>query len=289
MAMDSTLDVAVMQFAATTDVENNLRRIRELASAAAQHGATVAAFPEASMYAWNAAAGEIAAAADRFHTRFTESLSEIARTTGMTLIAGVFVPAPDKAQPRNRLLVLGADGTLRGSYDKVHLYDAFSFRESDKVSPAQTYTDLSELCTVPVGPFTLGLLNCYDLRFPEIARALVDKGADALVVNAAWVAGPNKEMHWETLLRARAIENTCYALGSAQPPPASTGLSMIVDPAGLVAATCTATEGLAHHQLDIDHLRSIREIAPTLKHRRYTVAASSDAAMPTSGSGSVEA
>jgi deaminated glutathione amidase len=106
-----------------------------------------------------------------------------------------------------------------------------------------------------------------------MARALVDAGADTLAVPAAWVAGEHKVDHWQTLLRARAIENTCYVLGANQPPPASAGLSMILDPMGLAAATCLGTEGIALHRLQQSHLRRVRETVPSLQHRRYRVTA----------------
>lgn len=266
------LDVAVAQVAASTDVEKNLQRIGELTSAAAEQGADLVVFPEASMYPWDAAADELAAAAVGAAAVFLDGLSAIAAATRTTVVAGMFAPVP-QAPPHNRMVVIGPDGDVRAGYDKVHLYDAFSFRESDKITSGPTYPDLAELCTVPVGGFTLGLLNCYDLRFPEMARALVDRGADVLVISSAWVAGPYKEMHWESLLRARAIENTCYVLGSNQPPPASVGLSMIVDPFGHVAASCVAAEGLAMHRLEPSHLRLVRETVPALQHRRYRVVA----------------
>lgn len=282
-ATSESLCIAAAQFSATTDIEENSRRIRRLSASAAQQGARAVVFPEAAMHAWNVAGEELATAARTHYRRFMQNLADTARALEITLVAGVFAPDHRTAAlPRNRLAVFGPDGQPQGSYDKVHLYDAFAYRESDKVRAGETYADLSELCTVPIGSFTLGLLNCYDLRFPEMARALVDRGADVLAVSSAWVAGPNKEMHWETLLRARAIENTCYVIGSAQPPPESTGLSMIVDPAGLVASTCTTTEGLALHQLELRHLRSIRQTAPTLRHRRYAVVASSEAEQPVS-------
>lgn len=274
-----TLGVAVAQFSAADDVEKNLRRIEELASAASGQGAEFVVFPEASMYAWEVSDDELAAAATEHYANFLDGISTVASAVGVTLIAGAFAPIPG-GQPRNRMVVAGPDGAVQASYDKVHLYDAFSWRESDKVTAGPTYDDLSELCTVRLGGFTVGLMNCYDLRFPEMARALVDRGADVLVVSSAWVAGPYKEMHWELLLRARAIENTCYVLGSSQSPPASAGLSMIVDPFGLVAATCVDTEGLALHRLDPAHLRHVRETVPSLRHRRYRVVAAPEHALP---------
>jgi deaminated glutathione amidase len=277
---DATLPVAVAQFLAGPDAEKNLRRIEELTAEAAAQGAELVVFPEASMYAWDVPAPELAEAAQRDAATFTAGLAATAAQHGVTLVAGMFTPRPG-ARPFNRMVVVGTDGRLEGSYDKLHLYDAFAWRESDKVSAGSAAPDGTELCVVRLGEFTIGLLNCYDLRFPEMARALVDRGADVLVVSSAWVAGPHKEMHWETLLRARAIENTCYVLASNQPPPASVGLSTVIDPFGLVAATCPTREGIAVHRLDPAHLRDVRQIVPSLSHRRYRVNPSPGATAPT--------
>lgn len=274
---------AVAQFSAGSDMGENVLRIGELVDAAAKQGARLVVFPEASMFAWDATAEELRAAAE-WGTEFIERVGEFAERAQMYVIAGVFVEVEvEDARPRNRLVVMGPDGTLRTSYDKVHLFDAFSWRESDKVSPADTHDDFSELCTVDIDGFTVGLLNCYDLRFPEMARALVERGAEVLAVSAAWVAGPLKEMHWDVLLRARAIENTCYVLGASQPPPASAGLSTILDPMGVSAATCVGLEGLALHRLEGAHLRHVRETVPSLVHRRYRITAETtrDAALAT--------
>jgi predicted amidohydrolase len=266
------LTVAAAQFLAGTDVEKNLVRVAELTASAAGRGARLVVFPEASMYAWDVTAPELADAAVSSAAGFVEGLAAIAARHGVTLVVGMFEPNHG-SQPYNRMIVVGPDGAVLGSYDKLHLYDAFSWRESDKVSAGATAADGSELCVVPVGAFTIGLLNCYDLRFPEMARALIDHGVDVLVVSSAWVAGPHKEMHWETLLRARAIENTSYVIASDQPSPASVGLSMIIDPFGLVAATCPTNEGVAVHQLDHAHLRDVRQTVPSIGNRRYRVVA----------------
>lgn len=265
------LAAAVAQFSAGTDMGKNLRRMGELADAAAKQGARLVVFPEASMFAWDATAEQIKTASAR-GPEFIERVAEIARRAGVYVIAGLFIDVGD-VRPRNRLIVVGPEGNLIDSYDKVHLFDAFSWRESDKVHPADTHEDMSELCVVDIDGFTVGLLNCYDLRFPELARMLVERGAEVLTVSAAWVAGPLKETHWDVLLRARAIENTCYVLGASQPPPASAGLSTIIDPMGVTAATCVELEGLALHRLDRHHLRHVRETVPSLRHRRYQVTA----------------
>lgn len=272
----SSLTTCVAQFAAGSDVAKNLERIEALTMRAKSLGSDLVVFPEASMYSWDAEPAELSEVAGGSADDFVRSLASLAQNAGMTLVVGMYSPVAH-APPHNRMVVVGPDGELRTTYDKVHLFDSFSWRESDKVSAAYTDTDLSELATVAVGGFTLGLLNCYDLRFPEMARALVDRGAEVLVVSSAWVAGPHKERHWETLLRARAIENTCYVVASNQPPPRSAGLSMVVDPMGLIAATCVADEDVTIHRLERSHLRQIRETVPSLQHRRYRVVASGEA------------
>jgi deaminated glutathione amidase len=114
----------------------------------------------------------------------------------------------------------------------------------------------------------VGLMTCYDLRFPEFARALVDAGADVLAVPAAWVAGPLKEDHWVTLLRARAIENTVYVTAAAQTGKAYSGRSMIVDPLGVTVAALGDAEGLATADVELQTIAAVRDRNPSLANRR---------------------
>ena len=122
-------------------------------------------------------------------------------------------------------------GAVSTSYRKIHLYDSFGYKESDALRAGPLAP-----VVVDVAGFRVGLMTCYDLRFPELARLLVDHGAEVLVVPAAWVAGPRKVEHWRTLVRARAIENTVFVVAAAQPGPRYSGHSMVVDPLGDVLA-----------------------------------------------------
>jgi len=155
------LVITVAQFLSGTDVEKNLRRVEELTAQAAGRGAELVVFPEASMYAWDVTASELADAARSYGPAFLEGVRAAAVRHGVTLVVGMFEPHPDDL-PYNRMVVVGTDGSIRGSYDKLHLYDAFSWQESDKISPGTTYPDGSELCVVqsePVHPRPAQLLR----------------------------------------------------------------------------------------------------------------------------------
>jgi predicted amidohydrolase len=173
----------------------------------------------------------------------------------------MFERSDDPARPWNTLVVAGPAG--RASYRKIHLYDSFGYKESDSLSAGAI-----EPLVVDVAGFAVGIMTCYDLRFPELARALVDRGAEALVVPAAWVAGERKVEHWRTLLRARAIENTVFAVGVGQPGPRYTGHSLVAAPDGDVLVEAGEDETLLDVELDRDRLESVRAANPSLLNRR---------------------
>ncbi|HSV48572.1 MAG TPA: nitrilase-related carbon-nitrogen hydrolase, partial [Ramlibacter sp.] len=144
------------------------------------------------------------------------------------------------------------------------LYDAFSMKESTNVVPGDEVPPLVE-----VAGLKLGLMTCYDLRFPELARRLALDGAQVLVLPAAWVKGPLKEAHWEVLVTARELENTCYVVATGECGERNIGQSMVVDPLGVAVAR--AAEGPALLVADIDPARIVhaREVLPVLANRRF--------------------
>lgn len=262
--------VAVAQFASVADVSANLATIGRLAELAAARGAAIVVFPEAAMYAFASPAQTLAEVARRDGRRFEEAIHALAQRLGLVLVVGMYSDGGE-ALSRNTVIIAGPDGKPLGRYEKLHLYDAFHYRESDKNLRAPLRDNFAELCVFDHAGMRFGVMNCYDLRFPEMARVLIDRGADALLLGAGWVAGPLKELHWETLIRARAIENTCFVAAACQPAPLSVGLSMIVDPAGLIAATVVDDEGVVVSALDPARLATVRDILPCLQHRRYAV------------------
>ncbi|TPW77924.1 carbon-nitrogen hydrolase family protein [Schumannella soli] len=263
-ASNPALRVAVAQLAPTVDAGVNRDRIVELVEAARERGARLVVLPEESMLL----AGELdesvrADTVARDWPLFLGLLSRLALENGTWIIAGGYEPSGE-ARPHNSIAVVNPRGELVDVYRKLHLYDAFSYRESDYVTGG---TELPPV--VLIEGVAVGLVNCYDIRFPELSRDLVSRGADVLAVSAAWVAGPRKEDHWTTLVRARAIENTCWVVAASTSVPDCVGTSMIVDPLGVVRAQLPpAGDDLAVVDVTLDRIAEVREILPALANRR---------------------
>jgi predicted amidohydrolase len=173
----------------------------------------------------------------------------------------MFEAGPDE-HVYNTVVAVDRDG-LRGSYRKLHLFDALGWVESERFAPGD-----GELLVLELGDLTVGVQTCYDLRFPELSRALVDRGADVLAIPSAWVAGPHKEQQWATLTAARAIESTAYVVAPCQSPPRYVGASRVLDPVGEVVASVPGSEGVAIAELTAQRVAEVRQAVPSLKHRR---------------------
>ena len=186
--------------------------------------------------------------------------------TGTTPVAGSAAGPPTRAF--NTVVGVDATGAVVGAYRKVHLYDAFGTRESDRLEPGPAGVPPLVL---RLGDLTFGVLTCYDLRFPESARRLVDAGADVIVVPAAWVDGPLKADHWRTLLRARAIENTAVVIGVGMSGPGLVGRSLLAGPDGVVGLELDETPQVRTVDLDPEPLAQVRRQNPSLANRRYLV------------------
>lgn len=257
----SVLDVVLVQEASGLDPEEN--RERAVALVASAGAADLVVLPEVFARDFGKAGSDVSAYAEALDGPFATALVGAAAAAGTTVVAGMFETSDDPERPYNTLVVADGDG-VRASYRKIHLYDSFGYRESDRLSPGAP-----EPVTVDVGGFRLGLMTCYDLRFPELARALVvDGGADVLVAPTAWLSGEGKASHWRTLTSARAVENTAYVLAAAQPAPRYTGLSRIVDPLGVVLDEAGEEAGRVTARLETAVLESARRTNPSLANRR---------------------
>ncbi|BDT97851.1 carbon-nitrogen hydrolase family protein [Nocardia sputorum] len=262
------LDVAVVQFAPSTDPAANLATVREHVRTARERGARVVVAPEYSMFAVTRLDERVVAVAEPLTGPFVTGLGAIAREFGVFLVAGtVEQVAPGGDRIRNTLVVLGPDGALVTRYRKVHLYDAFGHLESDVVEPGV----IEAPATFTVGDVTFGMQTCFDLRFPEGARRVAAAGAQVLLLPAQWIPGPAKVDQWTTLVRARAIENTVYVAAADQAAPRGAGASMIVDPAGAVLAELGDEPGVLTAGIDLAYLSKVRTANPSLALRRFSI------------------
>jgi len=260
--------VGLVQMAASEDKVANLAAVVDAVEQLAGQGAELIVAPEASMHGFGAPDLPLAPVAEPLDGPFVTGLQEAARRHGVTVLAGMFEPVEgDASRAYNTVVALGPDGALVGRYRKQHLFDALGWMESKRLEPGMPDERLVFSC----GEFTVGVLTCYDLRFPELTRALADDGATLLAVPAAWVAGPLKEDQWATLVRARAIENVLYVAAADQPAPSYAGRAMIVDPFGVVVTALGEAAGTALADVDLARVESCRGKMPSLSHRRWSV------------------
>lgn len=258
--MADQLDVALVQEMASLDPAQNRAFVTDL-----EVDADLVVLPEAFARDFGKPGEDISAYAEPTDGPFGSAVEQAA-SPRRTVVAGMFETAADPARPFNTLVLRGA---ARADYRKIHLYDSFGYRESDRLSAGEWSP-----VVVDVHGFAVGLMTCYDLRFPELARALVEGGAEVLVVPAAWVPGRTEEEHarkidhWQTLARARAIENTTYVLATGQAGPRYTGHSMVVDPNGDVIAAAGAEPGVVRATLHRSVIEEARRTNPSLANRR---------------------
>ncbi|WP_260406419.1 carbon-nitrogen hydrolase family protein [Microbacterium sp. G2-8] len=261
----SSLGIAVGQFAPTADSDANLAQVAAFAATAAERGARVLLAPEYSSYFVNPMDSSLAEHAQSLDGSFTRRLAELAAHHALTIVAGL-VEQADGGRVRNTAVAVDGSGVV-AAYRKQHLYDAFGQTESDWIEPGA----LEAPQTFVAGGLTFGLMTCYDLRFPEVARTLVDAGADVLLVPAEWVRGPLKEHHWRTLATARAIENTVYVAAADHTPPIGVGSSLVVDPEGIQIAGLGSATDLAVGWASRGAIDTVRRANPALALRRYRV------------------
>lgn len=258
--------LAVAQFAPTADRAANLAAIAGLVGQAVERGASLVVFPEYSSWFDPEPGPAWLEATEDSSGPFVTAVGELAREHGIHIVAGMLQPAT-ATRVSNAVVALDTSGGLVATYRKVHLYDAFGQRESDWVEPGPL--DAPE--TFAWGGFTVGLQTCYDVRFPESTRRLVDAGADLVLVPAEWVRGPLKEQHWRTLVTARALENTVYVAAADHAPPIGVGNSMIVDPMGVELVTIGEDTGVAVTDARPERVAAVREVNPALALRRFRV------------------
>jgi predicted amidohydrolase len=272
--MAEKLRVAAVQMSSQDDVAKNLARAAELTLRARANGADLVLLPENFAYLGpeegkRAIAEPVDAAP---HGPILEAVAEAARRARVYVIAGGMPErSADAARPYNACVVVDPDGSIVGKYRKVHLFDV-DVGDGQRYCESASTTPGDGAVSVAIGGFSVGLSVCYDLRFPELYRKLVDAGAQVMVVPAAFTLATGKD-HWHVLLRARAIESQAYVVAAAQwgthPRGRRTyGKSLIADPWGEVIAQCPEGEGVAVADVERTYLAEVRANLPALRHRR---------------------
>jgi len=257
--------IALCQLVSSPRKPENLDAARRALQEAKRRGADVALLPEVFM-AYHPPNDPVTAAevAEPVDGPFVAGLAAEARAQRLYVGCGISETAPgERVRAFNTTILLGPDGDLLLRYRKTHLYDAFGYRESDRTVPGD---EPPGVVRTPLGTF--GLLVCYEVRFPELARTVALAGADVLLLPAAWVAGGLKEFHWTTLVAARAIENTMYVAAADQVGNIFAGRSRLVDPMGVTLVDGGEDPGVIVGDVDLERIARVREKLPALRHRR---------------------
>jgi deaminated glutathione amidase len=266
----SSLRVALAQVTTGADPDANLALVAEQVARAADGGARLVVLPEATMRAFGL---PLLPVAEPLDGPWATGVREVAARHGVVVVAGMFTPSPD-GRVVNTLLATGPG--VEAAYDKIHLYDAYGFAESATVAPG------SDAVVVEVDGIGVGLATCYDVRFPGLFTTLADRGARVVALPSSWGAGPGKVDQWRLLVRARALDSTCFVLGAGQADPALAGVdvggrsgaptgvghSLVAAPDGSVVGALDGAPGLLVVDLDLEALDRVRAALPVLANRR---------------------
>lgn len=266
--------IALAQIGSGTDPAANLDLVDRFSRQAADAGASLVLFPEATMCRFGV---PLAPVAEPLDGRWADGVRAVSQRTGITVVAGMFCPSGD-GRVTNTLIAAGP--TTDAHYDKIHLYDAFGFAESKTVAPGDQPT------VIDVGGVRVGLTLCYDIRFPELYAELADRGAQLITVHASWGTGPGKLDQWTLLARARAIDTTTVvaAVDQAYPGddiaalgPTGVGGSLVASATGEVIVAADAGERLVVTDIDLDAAAKARETIAVLRNRTHFARAQSTA------------
>ncbi len=256
--------IALAQILSGTDPSANLELVEDYTRRAADAGASLVLFPEATMCRFGV---KLAAVAEPLDGPWADGVRRIAASAGVTVVAGMFVPADD-GRVTNTLIASGPN--VDAHYDKIYLYDAFGFTESRTVAPGH------EPVVISVDGVGVGLSLCYDIRFPELYVELARRGAHLITVHASWGSGPGKLDQWTLLARARALDTASFvaAVGQAYPGdeiaavgPTGVGGSVVASPLGEVVVAAGTDPDLLVTDVDTDAVEPVRDTIAVLRNR----------------------
>ena len=259
------MKVAVVQFKASTNKDENLKKIISYVEKAASKNATLCAFPEFMMLYTKSSqtSNELASLSETIKGNFISGISKAAKENHIQVVGSFYEKSSKKNRVYDTSFVINNLGKVVSTYRKIHLYDALGFKESNKMMPG---SKIAKPVTTSIGK--IGMMICYDLRFPEMSRALAVAGSEVLIAPSAWVKGPMKEEHWITINKTRAIENGCYVIAPDQVGNIYCGRSLVVDPYGKILLDMKKKQGIGFVDVDLKKVKQTRKILPLLKNRR---------------------
>jgi len=262
------MKVAVVQFKASTNKEINLKKIINYISKAAQNKAKLVAFPEFMMFYTNSSQTpkQLASLAETINGNFVSTIAKAAKENHIQVIGSFYEKSTKKDRVFDTSFVIDKSGKVISTYRKIHLYDALEFRESDKMTAG---SKIAKPVKTSIGK--VGMMICYDLRFPEMSRSLASSGSEVLVAPSAWVKGERKEEHWLTINKTRAIENGCYVIAPDQLGNIYCGRSVVVDPYGKILLDMKKKQGIGYVNIELKKIKQIRKVLPLLKNRRTDI------------------
>jgi len=257
--------IAIVQFKASTDKAKNLPKILQYIKQAAKKSADLCAFPEYMMFftPTSQSAKQVAEQAETINGEFVSAIAECAKQNSIIVVGTMLEKSQKKDRVYDTSFIINKSGKITGKYRKTHLYDALGFKESSKMLAGKT---------IPLPTKTsigkLGMIICYDLRFPELSRTLAASGSEILIAPSAWVNGPMKEEHWITLNKSRAIENGCYVIAPDHLGHIYAGRSLAIDPYGRTLLDMKKQQGIGYVNISLSVVASTRKKLPLLKNRR---------------------
>lgn len=262
------MKVAIVQFKASTNKETNLKKITNFISKAAKNKAKLVAFPEFMMFYTNSSQSpqQLVNLAETINGNFISQISISAKVNHIQVVGSFYEKSSKKNRVYDTSFIVDKTGKVISTYRKIHLYDALGFRESDKMTPG---SKIAKPVRTSIGK--IGMMICYDLRFPEMSRSLASAGSEILVAPSAWVQGEMKEEHWLTINKTRAIENGCYVIAPDQVGNIYVGRSLIVDPYGKILVDMKKKQGISYANIELKKIKQIRKVLPLLKNRRIDI------------------
>jgi predicted amidohydrolase len=209
---------------------------------------------------------QLANLAETINGNFVNTIANAAKEHQIQVVGSFYEKSRKKNRVYDTSFVINKSGKVISTYRKIHLYDALGFRESDKMISGSKITK-----PIQTSIGKIGMMICYDLRFPEMSRSLAVAGSEILIAPSAWVKGYMKEEHWITINKTRAIENGCYVIAPDQVGNIYCGRSVVVDPYGKILLDMKKKQGIRYVNIELKKIKQIRRILPLLKNRRSNV------------------